>query len=60
MARKNRGTGRRWPLWGNDRSIEALDQEHRAERGMSGDREVRAETVRARLYATSTYLTAAT
>ncbi|MFI7386635.1 hypothetical protein [Streptomyces sp. NPDC049813] len=60
MARKNHGTRRRWTLWGDDTSAEALDQDHRADRGRSADQEAHAEAVRARLYATSAYLTAAT
>ncbi|MGY0021451.1 hypothetical protein [Streptomyces sp. cg35] len=60
MARQNRGTFRRWALWGDDRAIETLEQKHRTERRMSGDRGVQVEAARARLQAASDYLTAAT
>lgn len=60
MARGNRSNSGRWTLWGDDSSIEALDEDRRIERGRSEARQVRTETVRARLYATGARVTAAT
>jgi hypothetical protein len=59
MARKNRGA-RRWSLWGSDKAVDTLIQEHRTERLMSGDRQVQNEILKARLYETSAYIAAAT